>query len=115
MFALRRDERKGNFSVSGTLNAAFARELRPPESDIFNERHEYMSRKAGEAMSSPFLARCTLAGLIALLPITAAFNQSASAGPPVSANDLVRAVVANELKPQDGSHGRRMYRVEREE
>ena len=66
-------------------------------------------------MLLPFFARCTLAGLIALLPISAAFGQSASAGPPVSANDLVRAVVANELKPQDGSHGRWMYRVEREE
>jgi len=66
-------------------------------------------------MSLPFFARCTLAGLIALLPIAAALSQSASAGPPVSANDLVRAVVANELKPQDGSHGRWMYRVEREE
>jgi len=101
--------------VRGTLNTAFACELRPPASDIFNERLEYMARKAGEAMSSPFLARCTLAGLIALLPITAAFSQSTSAGPPVSAKDLVRAVVANELKPQDGSHGRWMYRVEREE
>jgi hypothetical protein len=74
-----------------------------------------MAREAGEAMSSPFLARCTLAGLIALLPIAAAFGQSAPAGPPVSANDLVRAVIANELKPQDGSHGRWMYRLEREE
>src|ERR1700758_3467631 len=97
MFALRRGERKGNFSVSGTLNTAFACELRPPASDIFNEQLEYMARKTGEAMSSPFLARCPLAGLIALLPITAPFAPSASAGPPVSANDLLRAVVANEL------------------
>ena len=66
-------------------------------------------------MSLPFFARCTLAGLIALLPIAGAFGQSALTGPPVSANDLVRAVVANELKPQDGSRGRWMYRVEREE
>ena len=81
--------------MSGTLNTALACELRPPASEIFNERLEYMARKAGEAMSSPFLARCTLAGLIALLPITAASSQSVSVGPPVSANDLVRAVVAN--------------------
>jgi hypothetical protein len=101
--------------VSGTLNTALACELRPPANDIFNERLEYMARKAAEAMSSPFLARCTLAGLIALLPITAAFSQSVSVGPPVSAKDLVRAVVANELKPRDGSHGRWMYRAEREE
>lgn len=66
-------------------------------------------------MSLPFLGRCALVALIALSPIAAAFSQSTSAGPPVSANDLVRAVVANELKPQDGSHGRWMYRVEREE
>jgi hypothetical protein len=66
-------------------------------------------------MSSRFLGRCAFAGLIALLPITAALSQSASAGPPVSANELVRAVVANELKPQDGSHDRWMYRVEGEE
>jgi hypothetical protein len=63
-------------------------------------------------MLLPFFARCTLAGLIALWPIVAAFGQSAPAGPPVSANDLVRLVVANELKPQDGGHGRWMYRVE---
>jgi hypothetical protein len=61
------------------------------------------------------LGTCTLAGLIALLPIAAAFSQSASAGPPISANDLVRAVVANELKAQDESYGRWMYRVEREQ
>ena len=66
-------------------------------------------------MSLLFFARCTLAGLIALLPIAAAFGQSASAGPTISANDLVRAVVANELKAQGGGHGRWMYRVEREE
>ncbi len=53
--------------------------------------------------------------MIALLPIAAEFSQSASAGPPIAANDLVRAVVANELKGQGGGHGRRMYRVDREE
>src|SRR6266852_1331032 len=115
MFALRREERKGNCSVTETLNPAFACELQPPASDTFIERYEHMGRKAEEAMSLRFLAGCTLAGLIALLPITAAFSQSASAGPPVSPNDLVRAVVANELKPQDGSHSRWMYRVDREE
>jgi hypothetical protein len=66
-------------------------------------------------MSLRLLGTCTLAGLIALLPIAAAFSQSASAGPPISANDLVRAVVANELKAQDESYGRWMYRVEREQ
>jgi hypothetical protein len=115
MFALGRDERKGNLSVSGTLNTTCACELQPSASDAFIERHEDMGGKAGEGMSLRFLARCTLAGLIALLPIAAAFSQSGASGPAISANDLVRAVVANELKPQDGSHRRWMYRVEREE
>jgi hypothetical protein len=66
-------------------------------------------------MSMRLLEKSTFAGLIALLPMTAAFSQSASAGPPLSANDFVRAVVANELKAQDESHGRWMYRLEREE
>jgi hypothetical protein len=66
-------------------------------------------------MSLRLLGKCTFAGLIALLPIAAAFSQSASAGPPISAKDLVRAVVANELKAQDESHGRWMYRVDREQ
>ena len=101
--------------MSGTLNTTFACELQPSASDTFIERHEDMGGKAGEAISLRFLARCTLAGLITLLPIAAAFSQSAASGPAISANDLVRAVVANELKPQDGSHGRWMYRVEREE
>ncbi len=99
--------------MSGTFNG-IRRELHPA-SDTFIERHELMARKTGEAMSLTFLARCTVVGLIAVFPIATAFSQSASAGPPASANDLVRAVVANELKPQDGSHGRWMYRVEREE
>ena len=58
-------------------------------------------RKAGEAMSLPFLGRCTLAGLIAFLPIAAEFSQSASSGPAISANvphraerDLVRRTAA---------------------
>ncbi|PYX65422.1 MAG: hypothetical protein DMG78_29740 [Acidobacteria bacterium] len=66
-------------------------------------------------MSLPFLGRCTLAGLIAFLPIAAEFSQSASSGAPISANDLVRAIVANELKPQGESRGRWMYRAEREQ
>lgn len=66
-------------------------------------------------MSFRFLERCALSGLLALLPIRIAFSQSPSARPAISANDLVRAVVANELKPQDGNHVRWIYRVEREE
>jgi len=66
-------------------------------------------------MSLRFLGRCALAGWIALSLIAAAFSQSASAGPAISANDLVRAEVANELNSQAGGHGRWMYRVDREE
>ena len=66
-------------------------------------------------MSLRFVGRCALAGWTALLPICAAFSQSASADPATPANDLVRAVVANELKAQNGSHSRWMYRVDREE
>ena len=66
-------------------------------------------------MSLRFLERCAVPGLLALLPIGAAFSQSTSARPAISANDLVRAVVANELKAQGGSHGRWMYRVDKEE
>jgi len=66
-------------------------------------------------MSLPFLGRCALAGLIAFFPIAAAFSQSVSPGSPITANDLVRAVVANELKPPDGNHSRWMYRADREE
>ncbi len=43
-------------------------------------------RKAGEAMSFPFLGWCALAGWIALSLIGAAFSQSASAGPAMSAH-----------------------------
>jgi hypothetical protein len=103
---------KGNCSVSGTLNPAAACEGQPlRETPSSNGT----IRKAGGAISLRFLGKCTLAGLIALLSIAAAFSQSASAGPPISANDLVRAVVANELKAQAGAHGRWMYRVDREE
>lgn len=66
-------------------------------------------------MSFPFLGWCALSVWIALSLIGAAFSQSASADPAISANDLVRAIIANELKAQDGGHGRWMYRVDREE
>ena len=66
-------------------------------------------------MSLRFLGRCAPAGWITLSLVAAAFSQSASAGPAISANDLVRAVVANELNAEAGGHGRWMYRVDREE
>jgi len=52
--------------------------------------------------------------LIGLFSAAVAFGQS-TPGPGISANDLARAVVANELKVQDGNHSRWMYRVDREE
>ena len=66
-------------------------------------------------MSLRFFGRCALTGLLALSPVGAAFGQSAPADRAISANDLARAVVANELKVQDEKHSRWMYRVDREE
>jgi len=66
-------------------------------------------------MSSRFLGTCALAGWLALLLAGAAFSQSPSVGQAISANDLARAVVANELKSQDANHNRLMYHVDREE
>jgi hypothetical protein len=66
-------------------------------------------------MSLCFLGRCALTGSIALLSAGAASSQSAAADRAISANDLARAVVANELRAQDGSHSRWMYRADREE
>jgi hypothetical protein len=66
-------------------------------------------------MSLCFLGRCALTGLIAVSAIGAAFSQSASTDRAISANDLARAVVANELKAQDGSHSRWIYRLDSEE
>jgi hypothetical protein len=62
-----------------------------------------------------FFERCALSGLLALLPAGVALSQSASADQAISANDLARAVVANELKSQDANHSRWMYHVDREE
>ena len=66
-------------------------------------------------MSVRFFGKWLLAGLIALLRIASAFSQTASVGPAMSSKDLVRLVIANELKPPDGNHVRWMYRAEREE
>ena len=66
-------------------------------------------------MSIRFLGKYALTGLIALLPACVALGQSSSAERTISANDLVRTVVANELKAQDENHGRWMYHVDREE
>ena len=44
-----------------------------------------------------------------------ALSQSDSANPEVSAHELARSVVINELKIQDEDHGHWMYRLEKEE
>jgi hypothetical protein len=100
--------------VSGMLDTA-ATWKRNPGMDIFIELHECTTRKAGEVMSLCFLGRCALTGLIAVSAIGAAFSQSASTDRAISANDLARAVVANELKAQDRSHSRWIYRLDSEE
>jgi hypothetical protein len=62
-----------------------------------------------------FVGRCAITALIPLLPAATAFSQSASIDTGISANDLARAVVANELKSQDGNHRHWTYHVDREE
>jgi hypothetical protein len=66
-------------------------------------------------MSSSFRQKYALAGLIVLLPAGWALAQAGSTQQTISANDLVRAVVANELKAQEGNHVRWMFRADREE
>ena len=53
-------------------------------------------------MSLCFLEKCALTSLIGLLPATVAFAQSTPPEGSLSANELAPAVVANELKVQDG-------------
>jgi hypothetical protein len=66
-------------------------------------------------MSLNYLRRRALTGWLALLLAVPAFSQSASVDQATSANDLARAVVANELKSQDARPSRWMYHVDREE
>lgn len=67
-------------------------------------------------MSERVLGTCALNALIALLPAAAIFCQSDSLDQKISANDLARAVVANELGASREEHQSRwMYRVDREE
>jgi hypothetical protein len=66
-------------------------------------------------MSWHFPSRCALTGFLASLLAGAAFSQSAPADQPISANDLARAVVANELEPRGANHSRWMYQVDRNE
>jgi hypothetical protein len=66
-------------------------------------------------MSLSFLEKCALTSLIGLLLAIVAFAQSTHPDGSLSANELARAVVVNELKVQDGNHSRWMYRVDKEE
>lgn len=84
-----------------------------PSSNRRNVRSEM--RDGREGMSLRLLRRCALTGLLALLLAVAAFSRSSSVDRAMSANDLARAVVANELKSQDANHRRWMYHVDREE
>ncbi len=73
------------------------------------------NRKRGRGKLMLFVGRCAITVLIALLPAATAFSQSDSVDRGTSANDLARAVVANELKSQDANHSRWMYHVDRDE
>jgi len=68
-------------------------------------------------MPLPFLVLgiCALTGLISLLPAGLAFGQAAFPDQGTSASDLARAVVANEIKAQEGNQKHWMYRVDREQ
>src|SRR2546428_11997912 len=72
-------------------------------------------RKCRRGKLMLFVGRCAITVLIALLPAATAFSQSDSVDRGTSANDLARAVVANELKSQDANHSRWMYHVDRDE
>src|SRR5437870_6956429 len=78
---------------------------------MLSEHH----RKCRRGKLMLFVGRCAITVLIALLPAATAFSQSDSVDRATSANDLARAVVANELKSQDANHSRWMYHVDREE
>src|SRR3989449_2422911 len=72
-------------------------------------------RKCRRGKLMLFVGRCAITVLIALLPAATAFSQSDSVDRGTSANDLARAVVANEPKSQDANHSRWMYHVDRDE
>jgi hypothetical protein len=70
-------------------------------------------------LTSPSVVRlvhslATVMAIIILLGSTA-LSQSDPANPEVSANELARKVVTNELKSQNEDHGHWMYRLEKEE
>jgi hypothetical protein len=66
-------------------------------------------------MLARIIKQSAFGSITVLLFVHVGLSQSAPAAPNLSANDLVRAVVANELKAQDAGHTRWMYREDREE
>ena len=66
-------------------------------------------------MLARIIKQSAFGSITVLLVVHIGLSQSVPAAPSLSANDLVRAVVANELKAQDASHTRWMYREDREE
>jgi hypothetical protein len=79
---------------------------------VVNNAHR---RKAGEIMSSRYIAKYALIAVLALLSARISTGEPVAVERAKSANDLVRAVVANELKTQDGKHTRWMYQAEKDE
>lgn len=65
------------------------------------EREGGATKKPGGGMSLRFLKKCALTGLTALLPAGVSFGQSGYVDQTISANDLVRRVVANEPTRQN--------------
>ena len=61
------------------------------------------------------IRQSAMASVTVLLFVPIGLSQAPSAAQKLSANDLVRAVVTNELKAQDASHDRWMFRQDREE
>src|SRR6516162_3856993 len=111
IFAPSLGRKREALSVSATAASC---ELQPVAATTSSNGMNARPRKAGEAMTLCFLRKCALTGLISLFPAAVAFGQS-TPEPVISANDLARAVVANELTVQDGNHSRWMYRLDREE
>ena len=66
-------------------------------------------------MLARIIKQSAFGSITVLLVVHIGLSQSVPAAPSLSANDLVRAVVADELKAQDASHTRWMYREDREE
>src|SRR5215469_7101789 len=100
-------------SLRWNVDPRSLRELPTRAVETLIERRGCLTGKAGE-MSLRFIRICCLTGLLAFLAVGTASGQSGP-GSAISANDLARAVVANELKAQEASHSRWMYRADREE